>query len=66
MDFLQASSDMSILDFDIPYCLSFVVAGASEVVGIIVIMSTVTWQVLIVAIPVTILTLHAQVILNLT
>ncbi|KAH7651237.1 Xenobiotic-transporting ATPase protein [Dioscorea alata] len=56
----RASTDMSILDFDIPYCLSFVVAGASEVVGIIVIMSTVTWQVLLVAIPVTILTLYVQ------
>ena len=66
MDFLQASSDMSILDFDIPFCLAFVLAGAVEIVGIIAIMSTVTWQVLLVAIPVTFLTLYVQVILNLT
>ncbi|XP_039118927.1 ABC transporter C family member 8-like [Dioscorea cayenensis subsp. rotundata] len=56
----RASSDMSILDFDIPCCLSYVISGASEIVGIIVIMSTVTWQVLLVAIPVTILTLYVQ------
>lgn len=56
----RASSDMSILDFDIPFCLAFVLAGAVEIVGIIAIMSTVTWQVLLVAIPVTFLTLYVQ------
>lgn len=62
-DFLyfQASSDMSILDFDIPYSISFVVAGSIEVALVIIVMSTVTWQVLIVAIPVIIIMTYVQV-----
>lgn len=43
----RASSDLCILDFDIPFSLSFVYAPAIELIGIIGIMSYVTWQVLI-------------------
>ncbi|XP_078177310.1 ABC transporter C family member 8-like isoform X1 [Carex rostrata] len=56
----RASSDMSILDFDIPYSISFVVAASTEVAMIIIIMSTVTWQVLIIAIPVIIIMIRVQ------
>ncbi|URE47217.1 Sodium/hydrogen exchanger family [Musa troglodytarum] len=47
----RASSDLSILDFDIPYSIVFVIAGSIELSGTIVIMASVTWQVLIVAVP---------------
>lgn len=57
---IRASSDMSIIDFDIPYSAAFVLAGVTEVIGIIVIVATVTWQVLVVAIPVLIVTVYAQ------
>lgn len=60
---LQASSDMSILDFDIPYSISFVLAGGVEAAMVIIVMATVTWQVLIVATPVTILMIYIQVTL---
>lgn len=47
---MQASSDLSVLDFDIPFSFVFVVAPVIELISIIGIMASVTWQVLIVAI----------------
>lgn len=58
---LQASSDLSILDFDIPYSMSFVITGGVEVVTIVLVMSIVTWQVLVVAIPIAITMAYVQV-----
>ncbi|KAK8618769.1 hypothetical protein V6N13_132750 [Hibiscus sabdariffa] len=46
----RASSDLSILDFDIPFGMIFLAAGATEVVATIGIMAFITWQVLIVAV----------------
>ncbi|XP_030477035.1 ABC transporter C family member 8-like [Syzygium oleosum] len=45
----RASSDLSILDFDIPFSIIFVIAAGIELLTIIGIMASVTWQVLIVA-----------------
>ncbi|RCV22675.1 hypothetical protein SETIT_4G239600v2 [Setaria italica] len=56
----RASSDLSILDFDIPYSMAFVVTGGIEVVTTVLVMGTVTWQVLVVAIPVTIAMVYVQ------
>lgn len=58
---MQASSDMSVIDFDIPYSIAFVLAAGIESVAIILIMATVTWQVLVVAIPVVIMVVFVQV-----
>lgn len=58
---MQASSDLSILDFDIPYSMAFVVTGGIEVVTTVLVMGTVTWQVLVVAIPVAITMVYVQV-----
>jgi ATP-binding cassette, subfamily C (CFTR/MRP), member 1 len=58
---VQASSDLSILDFDIPYAMAFVTTGSIEVVTTILVMGTVTWQVLVVAVPVTITMVYVQV-----
>ncbi|XVE51964.1 hypothetical protein DITRI_Ditri02bG0081900 [Diplodiscus trichospermus] len=46
----RASSDMSILDFDIPFATLFLAAGATEVIATVGIMAFITWPVLIVAI----------------
>ncbi|CAN0881717.1 ABC transporter C family member 8 [Linum grandiflorum] len=46
----RVSSDMSILDFDIPFSILFVLGPLIELLAIIGIMASVTWQVLIVAI----------------
>ncbi|KAH8514551.1 hypothetical protein Peur_058121 [Populus x canadensis] len=46
----RASSDLSVLDFDIPFAFIFVAAPLTELLATIGIMASVTWQVLIVAI----------------
>ncbi|KAJ8643276.1 hypothetical protein MRB53_005024 [Persea americana] len=56
----RASSDLSVVDFDIPYSIAFALTGAIEVVMTIIIMATVTWQVLIVAVPVILATRYIQ------
>lgn len=56
----RASSDLSILDFDIPYTMTFVISGTIEVAATIVIMIMVTWQVVLVAVPVVIVLLYIQ------
>lgn len=61
--FLQASSDLNTLDFDIPFSFCFVLAGGIELFTTIGIMGSVTWQVLIVGIVATISTKYLQVIL---
>ena len=58
---MQASSDLSILDFDVPYTMTFVISGTIEVVATIVIMIMVTWQVVLVVVPVVIVLLYIQV-----
>ncbi|KAJ4831189.1 ATP-binding cassette sub- C member 8 [Turnera subulata] len=57
----RASSDLSVLDFDIPFGFSFVVAPLIELVAIIGIMVSVTWQVLIVAILAMVASKYVQV-----
>ncbi|WJX92060.1 ATP-binding cassette sub- C member 8 [Trifolium repens] len=47
----RASSDLCILDFDIPYSITFVASITLEIVVVTCIMVSVTWQVLIVAAP---------------
>ncbi|KAM7483828.1 hypothetical protein LguiB_008411 [Lonicera macranthoides] len=56
----RASSDMSVVDFDIPFSLCFVLAASVELVTTIGIMASVTWQVLFVAIFATIASKYVQ------
>ncbi|KAL5067207.1 hypothetical protein RYX36_018094, partial [Vicia faba] len=56
----RASSDLTILDFDIPYSITFVLCVALEILVIICIMVSVTWQVLIVAVPAMIASIYIQ------
>ncbi|CAA6672830.1 unnamed protein product [Spirodela intermedia] len=56
----RASSDMSILDYDIPYALCFSLSGILEVMATVLVMAVVTWQILIVAVPVTIAVRYYQ------
>ncbi|KAG6395801.1 hypothetical protein SASPL_141930 [Salvia splendens] len=44
----RASSDLSVLDFDIPLAFQLVMAGIAELIATVVIMASVTWQVLFV------------------
>ncbi|KAK8955659.1 ABC transporter C family member 8 [Platanthera guangdongensis] len=56
----RASSDLSILDFDIPYSISFVMIGWIEVVTTTTVIAMVTWQVLLVAVPALIVMIFVQ------
>ncbi|KAL4194334.1 hypothetical protein AMTRI_Chr05g68070 [Amborella trichopoda] len=56
----RASSDMSLVDFDISYSLIFSLGPMFELLSILIIMCTVTWQVLIVAVPVMLITFYIQ------
>ncbi|XP_061353257.1 ABC transporter C family member 8-like isoform X1 [Gastrolobium bilobum] len=56
----RASSDLSILDFDIPYSMTFVLSVAIEILVTICVMVSVTWQVLIVAVPAMIASKYIQ------
>ncbi|KAL4560027.1 hypothetical protein LXL04_032175 [Taraxacum kok-saghyz] len=46
----RASSDMSVIDFDIPFSFVYALAAGIELIAMIFIMASVTWQVLIVAV----------------
>ncbi|KAI8022726.1 ABC transporter C family member 8 [Camellia lanceoleosa] len=56
----RASSDLCVVDFDIPFSFAFVVAPLIESVAIIGIMASVTWQVLFVAFFVTVASKYVQ------
>ncbi|CAL5373911.1 unnamed protein product [Camellia sinensis] len=56
----RASSDLCVVDFDIPFSFAFVVAPLIESVAIIGIMASVTWQVLFVAFFATVASKYVQ------
>ncbi|KEH25773.1 putative xenobiotic-transporting ATPase [Medicago truncatula] len=47
----RVSSDLSIMDIDIPFILSFAVGGTIVLYSNLIVLAVVTWKVLIVAIP---------------
>lgn len=58
---MQASTDLSVLDFDISFSFTFVVTSSIELLTIITVMASVTWQVLIVGIFALVATKYFQV-----
>ncbi|XP_059286329.1 ABC transporter C family member 8 [Lycium ferocissimum] len=56
----RASSDLSVLDFDIPFSYAFVMAAGIELLATIGIMASVTWQVLLVGIIATVGSKYVQ------
>ncbi|KAI9109391.1 hypothetical protein K1719_019445 [Acacia pycnantha] len=56
----RVSSDLSILDFDIPHAMDIVTAVGTELLATIGIVASVTWQVLIVAVPTLIASIYIQ------
>lgn len=59
--FLQVSSDLSIVDLDVPFGLIFVVASTVNTGFSLVVLTVVTWQVLFVSVPMIYLALRLQV-----
>ncbi|KDO38191.1 hypothetical protein CISIN_1g011713mg [Citrus sinensis] len=58
--FTRVSSDMSTMDFDLPSAISLSAAATTDVFIIIAVMASVTWPVLIVAIPTVIVAKYIQ------
>ncbi|KAI7731669.1 hypothetical protein M8C21_007196, partial [Ambrosia artemisiifolia] len=58
----RASSDLSVIDFDVPFSFAYVIASGIELLAMIFIMASVTWQVLIVFIFSIVATKYAQLV----
>ncbi|XP_043721902.1 ABC transporter C family member 8-like [Telopea speciosissima] len=56
----RASSDLSILDFDIPFTMTFVMVGSIELLTTIGVAASVTWQIIFVAVLAMIATIYVQ------
>ncbi|XP_023513457.1 ABC transporter C family member 8 isoform X2 [Cucurbita pepo subsp. pepo] len=56
----RASTDLSVLDFDIPFSAIFVVTGAMDLLAVIAIVAFVTWEVLLIAIPAIVASTYVQ------
>jgi len=61
LDILQISSDMTLLDIDVPVAFQFVSNVGLEIAGVIVIIALVTKEVLIVVLPLLIVVRWLQV-----
>ena len=58
---VQVSSDLSIIDLDVPSSLDFYVAACINASSILVVLAVVTWEVLFVTIPLVYLAISLQV-----
>ncbi|XP_042491157.1 LOW QUALITY PROTEIN: ABC transporter C family member 8-like [Macadamia integrifolia] len=56
----RASSDLSVLDFDIPFSMAYVMAGSIEVLTTIGVAASVTWQIIFIAILAMTATIYVQ------
>lgn len=58
---LQVSSDLSIVDLDVPFSFIFSMSATMNACGNLGVLAVVTWQVLFVSIPMIYLTFRLQV-----
>jgi hypothetical protein len=59
--FPQVSIDQSVVDLDIPFRLGGFASSTIQLIGIVAVMSEVTWQVLLLVVPMAIVCLWMQV-----
>ena len=62
--YVQVSSDLSIIDLDVPFNLIFSISGAINAYATLVVLAIVTWQDLIITVPMLYLSISLQVILD--
>jgi len=62
--YVQVSSDLSIIDLDVPFGLIFSVSSTINACSALVVLAVVTWQVLFVSVPMIYLAISMQVILQ--
>lgn len=58
------SVDQSVVDLDIPFRLGGFASTTIQLIGIVCVMAKVTWQVILLVIPMAVACLWMQVILN--
>jgi hypothetical protein len=58
---LQVSIDQSVVDLDIPFRLGGFASTTIQLMGIVSVMTTVTWQVLLLVVPMAVACLWMQV-----
>lgn len=58
---MQVSSDLSIVDLDVPFSLIFSISATLNAYSNLGILAVITWQVLFVSIPMIYLTIRLQV-----
>lgn len=61
----QVSIDQSVVDLDIPFRLGGFASSTIQLIGIVAVMTDVTWQVLLLVVPLAIICLWMQVIRDL-
>jgi hypothetical protein len=59
---LQVSSDLSIIDLDIPFSFAFSISATMNAYGNLGVLVFATWQVLLVSVPVLLLAAKLQVL----
>ena len=60
---MQVSSDLSIIDLDIPFAFMFSASAGINAYSNLGVLAVVTWQVLFVSVPMIVLAIRLQVIL---
>ena len=60
---MQVSSDLSIIDLDVPFAFMFTFSASLTAYSNLVVLAVVTWQVLFVPLPMIVLAIRLQVIL---
>ena len=58
---MQVSSDLSIIDLDVPFSLNFSVSSFINAYSILVVLAVVSWQVLFVTVPFVYVVIRLQV-----
>lgn len=56
----RLSADLSVVDLDIPFCFGYVLAGIFDLIGILIVMAAVTWEIIIIVIPLLVLAYRIQ------
>lgn len=60
---MQVSSDLSIVDIDVPFNMIFAIAATLNVYSNLGVLAVITWQVLFISIPVIYMAIRLQVII---
>jgi len=59
---MQVSSDLSIMDIDIPFIIAYTVGGTTNFYTNLAVLSIITWQILFIAVPMVYIAIRLQVI----